>query len=63
MGPASDCSADEWQVGDVDMQKAVVEVVLINDKDWPVEIEIVPPYQLVLRTAGQWMTSSGPAAH
>ncbi len=26
-----------------------------------VQIESVPPYKLVLRTAGQWLTSSGPA--
>ena len=28
-----------------------------------VQIESLPPYQLVLRTAGQWLTSSVPAAH
>lgn len=36
--------ADDWWVGDVVMQKAAVEVVLTNDKDWPVEIEIVPEW-------------------
>lgn len=35
---------DDWQVGDVHMQKAAVEMVLTNDKDWPVEIEIVPEW-------------------
>jgi hypothetical protein len=32
---------DEWQVGEVYFQKAAVEVTLTNDKDWPVEIEVV----------------------
>ena len=35
---------DEWEVGDVYMQKAAVEVTLTNDKDWPVEIEVVPSW-------------------
>jgi hypothetical protein len=50
-GQAMDLSAgievtDEvkWQVGDVDMRKVTVEVVLTNDKAWPVEIEIVPEW-------------------
>ena len=29
---------------DVDMRKAAVEIALINDKAWPVEIEIVPEW-------------------
>ena len=35
----------DWKVGDnIYMQKAVVEATLINDKDWPVEIEVVPQW-------------------
>lgn len=35
---------DDWSVGDVDMRKAAVEVTLTNDKDRPVEIEVVPDW-------------------
>ncbi len=46
MGLSAGIESDEdtWQVGEVYMQKAAVEVVLTNDKDWPVEIEIVPEW-------------------
>lgn len=33
---------EEWQVGEIYMQKAALEITLVNDKDWPVEIEVVP---------------------
>ncbi|QDH74102.1 DUF4139 domain-containing protein [Brevundimonas sp. M20] len=35
----------DWKAGeDTYMQKVVVEATLINDKDWPVEIEVVPEW-------------------
>lgn len=35
---------EDWTVGEVNMQKAAVAVTLTNDKDWPVEIEVVPDW-------------------
>lgn len=50
-GEAMDLSAevevtdeDDWNVGEIYFQKVAVEVVLTNDKDWPVEIEVVPDW-------------------
>lgn len=35
---------DQWRVGEVAMRKASIEAVLANDKDWPVEMEVVPAW-------------------
>lgn len=35
---------EEWDVGDIRMQRSSFATTLTNDKDWPVAIEVVPPW-------------------